>query len=177
MIDPPPKYHRLTVGKEVRLMGAYIVKCEDYVLDENGNVKEVICTADLETGGVNPADGRKIKGTIHWVSSDHCIDAEIRNYDRLFNIKNPLELPEGKTFGDYLNTDSIKVFNNAKLEASLADATLNDISVRQGRLLHQRFKKHGPPCFQQHCEPQGFLETGSELNRQMTRIKKLQSHK
>ncbi len=126
MVTPPPKYHRLTVGKEVRLMGAYIVKCEDYVLDEDGNVKEVICTADLETGGVNPADGRKIKGTIHWVSAAHCIDAEIRNYSRLFTIKNPLELPEGKTFGDYLDKESVKVFNNAKLEESLAGSTLND---------------------------------------------------
>ncbi|MBR2672489.1 MAG: glutamine--tRNA ligase/YqeY domain fusion protein [Oscillospiraceae bacterium] len=126
MVTPPPKYHRLTVGKEVRLMGAYIVKCEDYVLDEDGNVKEVICTADLETGGVNPADGRKIKGTIHWVSAAHCIDAEIRNYSRLFTIKNPLELPEGKTFGDYLDKESVKIFNNAKLEESLAGSTLND---------------------------------------------------
>ena len=126
MVTPPPKYHRLTVGKEVRLMGAYIVKCEDYVLDEEGNVKEVLCTADLETGGVNPADGRKIKGTIHWVSAAHCIDAEIRNYSRLFTIKNPLELPEGKTFGDYLDKESVKVFNNAKLEESLAGSTLND---------------------------------------------------
>ena len=126
MVTPPPKYHRLTVGKEVRLMGAYVVKCEDYVLDENGNVKEVLCSADLETGGVNPPDGRKIKGTIHWVSADHCIDAEIRNYSKLFTIKNPLELPEGKTFGDYLDKDSVKVFNNAKLEESLKDATLND---------------------------------------------------
>lgn len=118
---PPPKFFRLTPGGEVRLMGAYIVKCEDYKTDDEGNVTEIICSADLETGGKPASDGRKVKGTIHWVSSVHCIDAKVMMYDRLFSLENPLNLPEGKGFGDYLNADSLKEFGSAKLEASLAD--------------------------------------------------------
>ena len=125
-VTPPPKFFRLTPGKEVRLMSAYIIKCDDYLLDENGEVKEIICSADLETGNGNPLDGRKIKGTVHWVSAENCVSAKVKMYDRLFTIEKVSEMPEDKTFGDYLNMDSVKTFENAKLESSLESATTNE---------------------------------------------------
>ncbi|MGI5888745.1 MAG: glutamine--tRNA ligase/YqeY domain fusion protein [Oscillospiraceae bacterium] len=124
-VTPPPKYHRLTPGSEVRLMGAYAVTCTGYRTDADGNVTEVTCRADLETGGKNPPDGRKIKGTIHWVSCEHGVRAEVRDYDRLFTIKNTADIPDGKTFGDYLNANSVKSHRDALLEESLSDAPLD----------------------------------------------------
>ncbi len=118
-IDPPPKFFRLVPGKEVRLMGAYIVCCDDCVQDENGRVTEIHCTADLETGNGNPADGRKIKGTIHWVSAKDCVDAKVNLYDRLLTLEKITDLPEDKTYGDFLNPDSITTYPDAKLEKSL----------------------------------------------------------
>ena len=118
-IDPPPKFFRLVPGKEVRLMGAYIVRCDDCVQDENGRVTEIHCTADLETGNGNPADGRKIKGTIHWVSAKDCVDAKVNLYDRLLTLEKITDLPEDKTYGDFLNPDSITTYPDAKLEKSL----------------------------------------------------------
>ncbi len=119
---PPPKFFRLKPEGEVRLMGAYIVKCESFDVDENGNVTEIRVTADLETKNGNPVDGRKVKGTIHWVSAKSAVDADIRMYDRLFTEANMVTLPEGKEYNDYLNKDSVKEYKNAKLEAALADA-------------------------------------------------------
>ncbi|MDO4565910.1 MAG: glutamine--tRNA ligase, partial [Oscillospiraceae bacterium] len=121
-IEPPPKYHRLSPGKEVRLMGAYLMTCEDYKCDGKGRVTELICRVDPETGGKNPPDGRKVKGTIHWVSARHCLEAELRMYDRLFTLENVGDIPEGESLGDYINPDSIKIYAKAKLEKSLADA-------------------------------------------------------
>jgi glutaminyl-tRNA synthetase len=123
---PPPKFFRLKPEGEVRLMGGYIVKCEDFDIDENGNVTEIRVTADLETGNGNPVDGRKVKGTIHWVSAKSAIEADVRMYDRLFTEANMVTLPEGKEYNDYLNPDSVKEFKNAKLEAALADAGENE---------------------------------------------------
>lgn len=121
-----PKFFRLYPGSEVRLMGAYIIKCESYEKDDAGNVTAIYCTCDLETGGKNPADGRKIKGTIHWVSASHCIDSTAVMYDRLFTIENLTNLPEDKTYGDYLNVDSKKEIKGIKLEESLKDAKPGD---------------------------------------------------
>ena len=104
-------------------MGAYIVKCTGLVKDENGNVTEILCTADLETGGKNPADGRKIKGTIHWVNAKDCISSKARLYDRLFTIENLNNMPEGKSYGDFLNPDSVKEMPDVKLEASVGTDT------------------------------------------------------
>jgi len=123
---PPPKFFRLKPGGEVRLMGAYIVKYEDVVKDADGNVTEIHCTADLETGNGNPADGRKIKGTIHWVSAEHAYDADIMLYDRLFNIENTGDIPEDKTYDDYLNTASVTKLEGCKLEPSLRDAKVGE---------------------------------------------------
>ena len=119
---PPPKFQRLKPGGEVRLMGAYIVRCDEVVCDEAGKVTELRCTADLETGNGNPVDGRKVKGTIHWVSRRHAVDAKVRLYDNLFTLENMNDLPEGAGYQDYLNPESVSELPCAKLEASLADA-------------------------------------------------------
>lgn len=119
---PPPKFFRLKPDGEVRLMGAYIVKCEGFDIDEDGNVTEVRVTADLETSNGMPADGRKIKGTIHWVSAKSAVTADVRMYGRLFSEANMVTLPEGKDYNDYLDPDSVKEYKGAKLEAALANA-------------------------------------------------------
>ena len=123
---PPPKFFRMKPEGEVRLMGAYIVKCNEVVKDAEGNVVEIRCTADLETGNGMPADGRKIKGTIHWLSSDYAQNATVMLYDFLFDIENVSDIPEGKTFDDYLNVNSVTKIENAKIEPSLADAAAGD---------------------------------------------------
>jgi len=121
-LNPPPKYFRLKPDGEVRLMGAYIIKYKDVVRNEDGSIREIICTADLESGCGNPVDGRKIKGTIHWVSASDCIEADVYVYDKLFNIENTNAIAENETYDDYLNKDSVKIYKNCKLEKALADA-------------------------------------------------------
>ena len=117
---PPPKFFRMKPDGEVRLMGAYIVKCNEVIKNDDGSIKEIHCTADLETGNGMPADGRKVKGTIHWLSSDYAKDANIMLYDFLFDIENVNDIPEGKTFDDYLNKSSVTKIENAKIEESLS---------------------------------------------------------
>ena len=119
---PPPKFKRLTIGGEVRLMGAYIVKCTGVEKNTDGSIAAIHCTADLETGNGNPADGRKVKGTIHWVSAAHAVDAEVRLYDKLFTEANMNAIPEGSDYKDYLNPESVVVCKGCKLEESLKDA-------------------------------------------------------
>ncbi len=123
---PPPKFKRLTVGGEVRLMGAYIVRCTSVDKDEAGNITAIHCDADLEAGCGNPADGHKVKGTIHWVSASHCVEAEVRLYDKLFTRENMNNLPEGTSYKDFLNPDSVTVCKGCKLELALADAKPGD---------------------------------------------------
>ena len=119
---PPPKFKRLTIGGEVRLMGAYIVKCTGVEKNADGSIAAIHCTADLETGNGNPADGRKVEGTIHWVSAAHAVDAEVRLYDKLFTEANMNAIPEGSDYKDYLNPESVVVCKGCKLEKSLKDA-------------------------------------------------------
>ena len=119
---PPPKFFRLKPDGEVRLMGAYIVKCNEIVKDADGNIIEIRCTADLETGNGMPIDGRKVKGTIHWVSAEYAKDTTIMLYDFLFDIENTADIPEDKTYDDYLNTNSVIKLEHCKIEPSLADA-------------------------------------------------------
>ncbi len=119
---PPPKFFRMKPDGEVRLMGAYIVKCNEIIKDNDGNVIEIHCTADLETKNGNPVDGRKVKGTIHWLSTENAVDTTVMMYDFLFDIENTSEIPEGKTFDDYLNRDSVTKIEGAKIEPSLKDA-------------------------------------------------------
>ncbi len=123
---PPPKFFRLKPDGEVRLMGAYIVKCNEVIKDENGKVVELHCTADLESGNGNPTDGRKIKGTIHWLSSENCDKVNLMLYDKLFTIENVSDIPEDKTYDDYLNPNSLIKIENALLEKSVADAKAGD---------------------------------------------------
>ncbi len=126
MEDAPRKFFRLTPGREVRLLGAYLVTCTDFVKDDEGNVVEVHCTYDPETKGGNAVDGRKVKGTIHWVSAKHAVPAEIRLYDRLFLTENPNETEDGQDFTANLNPNSLAVVSNAMLEPGLGEATVMD---------------------------------------------------
>ena len=123
---PPPKFFRLKPEGEVRLMGAYIIKYQDIVKNEDGSIQKILCTADLETRNGNPVDGRKIKGTIHWLSAKYAVDTTIKLYDNLLTLENPSDLPEDKTYNDYLNPDSLIVVEGAKIEPSLADAKAGD---------------------------------------------------
>ncbi len=123
MEEPPSKYFRLSPGREVRLKNAYFIKCESVVKDEaTGEITEIHCTYDPETRGGNAPDGRKVKGTIHWVSAQHSVDAEIRLYDNLFSVLNPSEEKEGVEFTDYISEDSLEILKNAKVEPSLVNA-------------------------------------------------------
>ncbi len=123
MEDPPSKFFRLAPGREVRLMNACLITCVDVIKDDvTGEVTEVICTYDPESLGGQAPDGRKVKGTIHWVSVPHAIDSEIRLYDHLFLVDNPEEVEEGQSFNDNINPDSLQVLSYSKLEPTLADA-------------------------------------------------------
>ncbi len=120
---PPPKYHRLSPGVEVRLRSAYLITCTGVVKDpETGEVVEVRATYDPATRGGDTPDGRKVKSTIHWVSAAHAVDAEVRLYDTLFAVENPDDVPEGQDFTQTLNPASLEVLRGCKLEPSLAGA-------------------------------------------------------
>jgi glutaminyl-tRNA synthetase len=123
---PPPKYYRLSPGKEVRLRNAYFVTAQSVVKDPVGNVVEVHCTYDPASRGGNSPDGRKVKSTIHWVSSAHAISAEIRLYDKLFTKPEPFDVAEGEDVLSNLNPNSLEILTGAKLEPSLADAKPED---------------------------------------------------
>ncbi len=118
---PPPKFFRLKPDGEVRLMGSYIVKCGEIVTNEDGTVKEIHATADLVTGTNAPTD-RKVKGTIHWLSAKYAADTTVVMYDRLFTEENMNDLPEGKSYVDFLNPESAVKIENAKVEPALAEA-------------------------------------------------------
>ncbi len=127
MEDAPKKFFRLAPGKEVRLKYAYYVKCTDVIKDQaTGEIKEVHCTYDQATRGGWSEDGRKGKGTIHWLSASHAIPAEIRLFDHLFTKENPNDLPEGEDFKTLLNKDSLQVIDGAYVEPSLAEAKIHE---------------------------------------------------
>ena len=120
--DPPKKFFRLAPGREVRLRYAYFVKCVDVVKDENGAVVEVHCTYDPETRGGDAPDGRKVKATLHWVSAEHAVEAEVRMYDSLFTKENPEDVEEGQDFTANLNPSSLEALTSCPVEPSLAGA-------------------------------------------------------
>ena len=120
MENPPKKFFRMTPGNEVRLKGAYIVKCTGCKKDENGNIEEIYCEFDPDSKSGMPGSMRKVKGTLHWVSANHCIDAEVRLYDRLFNVENASEVKD-RDFHELLNPNSITVVQHAKIEPFLAE--------------------------------------------------------
>jgi glutaminyl-tRNA synthetase len=120
--DPPKQYFRLAPGREVRLRYGYFVTCKSVVKDADGQVTEIHCTYDPATRGGNAPDGRKVKSTIHWVSAEHAIDAEVRLYDTLFTREDPNQVDEGHDFTENLNPQSLEVVSGAKLEPSLRGA-------------------------------------------------------
>jgi len=120
--EAPKKWFRLAPGREVRLRYACLVTCRDVVRDEAGEVVELRCTWDPESRGGNAPDGRKVKGTIHWVSAAHALDAEVRLYDRLFTKENPMDASDGSTFKDHINPSSLEVLGSCKVEPSLRQA-------------------------------------------------------
>jgi glutaminyl-tRNA synthetase len=124
--DPPKKFFRLSPGREVRLRGGYFIKCTHVVTDPRGAITEVHCTYDPETRSGNAPDGRKVKATIHWVSADHAIDAEVRIYENLFLKEDPNQVEEGKDFLSNLNPNSLEILTDGKLEPSLATANTGD---------------------------------------------------
>ncbi|MCH2386127.1 MAG: glutamine--tRNA ligase/YqeY domain fusion protein [Pedosphaera sp.] len=122
MEEPPRKFFRLGPGREVRLRFAYFITCNEVIKNAAGEVTELHCTYDPETHGGNAPDGRKVKGTIHWVSASHAFEAQVRLYDRLFTVEDPNKVDDGKTYLDHLNAESLEVIADAKLEPGLAKA-------------------------------------------------------
>jgi glutaminyl-tRNA synthetase len=146
---PPPKYFRLAPGREVRLRYGYFIKCDEVVKDEAGNLIELRCTYDPATRGGYAPDGRKVQGTLHWVSAAQAVNAEIRMYNRLFLTADPDNVPEGKTYLDNLNPDSLKVLTGCKVEPSLANAAVgqNFQFERQGYFCIDPDSQPGKPVF------------------------------
>ncbi len=140
METPPPKYFRLRPGGEVRLKYGYIIRCDEVVKDGNGEIAELHCTADLESKSGGPTSGRKVKGTIHWVSAPHAIEAEVRLYDRLFTVPEPDA--EGD-FKSHLNRDSLEIVQ-AKCEPSLRDAR-PEVRYQFERLAYFALEKESTP--------------------------------
>jgi glutaminyl-tRNA synthetase len=122
MEDPPRKFFRLAPGREVRLRYAYFITCTDVVKDASGEIVELRCTYDPETRGGDAPDGRKVKGTLHWVSAAHAVTGEARLYDKLFSVEDPLDMPAGREFTRYLNPESLVRLDDCRFEPSLATA-------------------------------------------------------
>jgi glutaminyl-tRNA synthetase len=143
--DPPKDFFRLGPGREVRLRWAYFIKCTDVVKDpKTGSVVELRCTYDPATKGGNAPDGRKVKGTIHWVSAQHAVDAEIRLYDHLFTKPDPDDAPEGQDYRANLNPNSLIILQGCKLEPSLARAPLGT---------RYQFERQGYFCLDKDSKP------------------------
>ena len=152
MEDPPKKFFRLAPGREVRLKHAYYVTCTGVVKDEkSGEIQEVHCTYDPATKGGWSEDGRKVKGTSHWVSAPHSVEGEVRLYDRLFSVEQPGETEEGKEFTAYLNPDSLQIVKNARFEPSLKNAEPGERFqfLRKGYFCADNDSAPGRPVFNQ----------------------------
>ena len=134
MLDPPGKYFRLCPAKEIRLKGAYYIKYASHETDENGNITAVHCTYDPESYGGETPDGRKVKGTLHWVSADNSVEAEVRLYERLFNVPNPSDEEGVSSFADNINPESLTVLEGCRIDKSLAGVKPGDTFqfMRQG---------------------------------------------
>lgn len=143
--DPPKKFFRLAPGREVRLRYAYYITCQDVIKDENGEIQEIHCTYDPETKGGQSPDGRKVKGTLHWVSVKHAVPVEVRQYDRLFMSPEPTKVKEeGKDFKSNLNPDSLHTIENAMLEPYIKDAKPED---------KFQFERKGYFCVDRYWKP------------------------
>ena len=150
MEDPPKKFFRLGPGREVRLRFAYFITCQEVIKNNVGEIVELHCTYDPETRGGNAPDGRKVKGTIHWVSATKAFETKVRLYDRLFTTDDPNKEDEGKTFIDHINESSLEVIADAKLEPSLSEANPGE-SFQFERLGYfcadLKDSEHGKPVF------------------------------
>ncbi len=149
MEAPPPGYFRLAPGREVRLRYAYFVRCEGAVRDASGQIVEVHCTYDPSTRGGDAPDGRKVKATLHWVSAAHAVEGEVRLYDRLFRVPDPLDVPEGVDWIVNLNPHSLVVLTGCKLEPSLAEAKAGERFqfARKGYFCVDPDSRPGHPVF------------------------------
>jgi glutaminyl-tRNA synthetase len=145
MEEPPKKYYRLAPGREIRLRYAYFITCKEVIKDAAGNVVELRCTYDPATRGGDAPDGRKVKATLHWVSANHAVDAEVRLYDHLFSKPFPGDVEEGLDWRSNLNPDSLVVLNGAKLEPALADAKPGD---------RMQFERMGYYCVDKDATPE-----------------------
>ena len=157
MEDAPKKFFRLSLGREVRLRYAYFVTAQSVEKDAEGNITCIHCTYDPATRGGDAPDGRKVKGTLHWVSAQHAVDAEVRMFDRLFATEAPDEAPEGKTFLDNLNPDSLKVLQGCKLEPALADARMvvNERCIEEP--MRFQFERMGYFCTDRDSTPEHLV--------------------
>ena len=157
MEEAPKKYFRLTLGREVRLRYAYFVTAQSVEKDAEGNITCIHCTYDPATRGGDAPDGRKVKGTLHCVSAQHAIDSEVRLFDRLFATEAPDEAPEGKTFLDNLNPDSLRVLQHCKLEPSLADShmVVNEKGIEEP--MRYQFERMGYFCTDRDSTPEHLV--------------------
>ena len=157
MEDAPKKFFRLSLGREVRLRYAYFVTAQSVEKDAEGNITCIHCTYDPATRGGDAPDGRKGKGTLHWVSAQHAVDAEVRMFDRLFATEAPDEAPEGKTFLDNLNPDSLKVLQGCKLEPALANARMvvNERGIEEP--MRFQFERMGYFCTDRDSTPEHLV--------------------
>ncbi len=149
MENPDSDFFRLSPGKEVRLRNAYVIKCKEVIKDSAGKIQELRCEYDKATlGGKPTSDGRKVKGVIHWVSAQKCIEAEVRIYGRLFKVPDPENVPEGQDFRVNLNPESLKITPHAKLEWSLQNAAAE---------AHYQFERVGYFCLDSKDSKPGHL--------------------
>ena len=143
--DPPKKFFRLAPGREVRLRYAYFITCTEVVKDASGEIVELRCTYDPATRGGDAPDGRKVKGTLHWVSANHAVSAEVREYDVLFTSEDPMDVPEGGSSLDSLNPQSLVVRRDCKLEPSLAGLEVGS---------RRQFERTGYFCLDRDASPE-----------------------
>ena len=148
MEDAPKKFFRLSAGREIRLKHAYYITCNKVIKNADGKVVELHCTYDSKTKGGWSDDGRRVKGTLHWVSIPHAIDAEIRQYEHLFNVENPNQSKDGESFTNNLNPNSLKIVKGCKLEPSLKNAKIGD---------HFQFLRNGYYFMDKNATPNNII--------------------
>lgn len=148
MEDPPRKFFRLAPNREVRLRWGYFIRCEKVIKDGQGNILELHCTYDPQTKGGYAPDGRKVRGTVHWVSADHAVPAEVRLYDRLFNVEDPYDAPEGQDFMANLTPNSLSVQTGVRLEPSVRELSIGETV---------QFERKGYFCLDPHSNDERLV--------------------
>lgn len=148
MEDPPRKFFRLAPNREVRLRWGYFIRCEKVIKDGQGNILELHCTYDPETKGGYAPDGRKVRGTVHWVSADHAVPAEVRLYDRLFNAEDPYDAPEGQDFMANLTPNSLSVQTGVRVEPSVRELSIGETV---------QFERKGYFCLDPHSNDERLV--------------------